>query len=118
TVASGDEPSPAHGDQEELRVAVRNERGLTVDVVVREAVGEPVDGMVVPELGVVVRRCGQVVPRRVGLLGRWQRGDVAVEGGAHGGIAGQAGRTPEDVGRRRVYADRGRVRGEVVRVDP
>src|SRR5918999_1224314 len=50
------EALPADGDQQVLRVAVRDERRLVGEVVIGEAVGQAVDRVVMPELGVVVRR--------------------------------------------------------------
>src|SRR5690242_13494164 len=107
---------PADGDQEPLGVGVRDEGGLARDVVVGEAVGELVDGIVVPELGVVVRGGRLVELRRVGLLRRRQGGHVAVEGGAHVGVGGQRGGAAEDVGGGGVHADRLGVGREVVGV--
>src|SRR5262249_55968192 len=58
---NGQAGSEADGDLQPLRAAVRDERGLAGVVVVREAVRQAVDRVVVPELGVVVRRRGLVV---------------------------------------------------------
>src|SRR5690349_18250324 len=53
---NGQAGSEADRDLQPLRAAVRDERGLARVVVVREAVRQAVDRVVVPELGVVVRR--------------------------------------------------------------
>src|SRR3569833_1226280 len=108
--------SPADGDEQVLGVAVGDERGLAGDVVVGEAVGQAVDRVVVPELGVVVGRCGLVELAWVGPLRLGQLGDVPVERRAHVGVAGQRAGAPGDVGGARVHADRLGVGGEVVRV--
>src|SRR5581483_4657617 len=57
--AAGPEPPgplPADGDHQVLRVRHRDVRGLPGVVVVGEAVRQAVDRVLVPELGVVVRR--------------------------------------------------------------
>jgi hypothetical protein len=55
--------SPADGDEEVLRVAVGDERGLAGLVVVGKSVGPVVDRVIVPQPGVVVGRGRLVVLR-------------------------------------------------------
>ena len=70
-----------------------------------------------PELGVVVRRSGQVKLRRIGLLRGRQLRDVPVEPGAQRRVAGQRAAAAEDLGGGIAgVAIGGRVAGEVVRV--
>src|SRR5262249_12504717 len=109
---------PPDGDLQPLRVAVRDERGLPGVVVVREAVRQVVDGIVVPEPRVVVRRRGLVVQARCRPLRLRQVRDVPVERGTVARVVGQHARAPENVGCRCGDADRLRVLGEVVRVHP
>src|SRR6266568_5249393 len=98
--------SPADRDLQPLRVAVRDEGRLPGVVVVREAVGQVVDGMVVPEPGVVVRRRRLVVQAGRRPLGLRQLRDVPVERRAVARIGGQYAGAAEDVRRRGVDAER------------
>src|SRR5258708_40294312 len=86
-------------------------------VVVGEAILLAIDGVLVPELGVVVGRGGLVEIGRIGLLGRRQLRDVPVEPGAQCRIVSQGAAASEDLrgGIARVTR-RGRVGREVGRV--
>src|SRR5215469_110935 len=100
-----------------LRVGDRDVRGLPGVIVVREAVLLAVDVVLVPELGVVVGRSGQVEVGRVGLRSGRELRDVPVEPGAQCRIIGQGAAAAEDLrgGVGRVTIGR-RIGAEVVRV--
>src|SRR5262249_45075286 len=93
--SGGRKALPADRYQQVLRVAVRDEGGLAGHVVVREAVGQVAQGVVVPELGVIVGRRRPVeAAHRLPLAGR-QVGGVPVEGRALVRLARQGTRAPE-----------------------
>ena len=104
---------PTNGDHEPLWIAVRDERRIASHIIIGEAIGQFVDGVIVPELGEIVRRRSQVELALDFPLGLSQMGGVPVERRAHRRIGRQGTGAAEDVLRGGGHAHRSRVTVEV-----